>query len=79
MSWSKFNYCNDSWTAHGFEAGKPITIRGLDSIAVAGNGAEGTFIVNTVPITTTLHLHILQKQKLVQLQEQHYTLYTVNT
>jgi hypothetical protein len=38
---------------HGFEAGKPITIRGLDG-SVAGNGrAEGTFIVNTVPTTTT--------------------------
>ena len=38
---------------HGFEAGKPITIRGLNG-AVQGNGrAEGTFIVNTVPTTNT--------------------------
>ena len=38
---------------HGFELGKPITIRGLDG-SVQGNGrAEGTFIINTIPTTNT--------------------------
>ena len=38
---------------HGFELGKPITIRGLDG-SVAGNGrAEGTFIINTIPSSST--------------------------
>ena len=38
---------------HGFELGKPITIRGLSG-SVAGNGrAEGTFIINTIPSSST--------------------------
>lgn len=40
-------------TAHGFTVGTPITIKGLLNTILGFSRAEGTFIVNTVPNTTS--------------------------
>jgi len=40
--------------AHGFTVGTPITIRGYLNTVLGFSRAEGTFIINSVPTTTTL-------------------------
>jgi hypothetical protein len=40
--------------AHSFTVGTPITIRGYTNTILGFSRAEGTFIVNSVPTTTTL-------------------------
>lgn len=40
--------------AHGFTAGTPITIRGYLNTVLGFSRAEGTFIINSVPTTTSL-------------------------
>ena len=39
--------------SHGFQAGDPFTIKGLGGTALGLGRAEGSFIVNTVPTSTT--------------------------
>ena len=39
--------------AHGFEAGTPITIKALEDAVVGAARAEGSFIIDSIPTTTT--------------------------
>jgi len=55
-----------SQSSHGLVIGDPFTIRALNSTVVGFNRAEGTFLVNTVPTTSSFTFYAKAKVGLSQ-------------